>query len=146
MKLTTDICSGALFICLGLAFIVVGQNYKFGDMVHMGPGLFPTLIAITVVGLGGILLLRGLVFSVRSEPIQVLAPWPLAAVIISVVAFGTLIDRVGLLLGVTALVVVSRLLGERPKLLELTVLVAILVGISYGVFIYALEIPIKVWI
>ena len=55
-----DFLAGAMFIVLGLAFLLVAQkNYQMGTAVRMGPAYFPSV-------LGGLLALLGVIVLVRS--------------------------------------------------------------------------------
>lgn len=55
-----DFLAGAMFIAIGLAFLLVAQkNYQMGTAVRMGPAYFPSV-------LGGLLAVLGLIVLVRS--------------------------------------------------------------------------------
>ena len=50
---------GALFM-FGCAALFFGRHYEFGTATHMGPGYLPTLLCWGLVGLGIVILGRGL--------------------------------------------------------------------------------------
>ena len=53
-----DFCSGLFFIAVAAGFIGLSHQYGTGTMHRMGPGLFPTLVGVLLVGLGLIIALR----------------------------------------------------------------------------------------
>ena len=53
-----DFWSGALFIAIGIATIVLGSRYTLGTAARMGPGYFPRILGILLIALGGILAVR----------------------------------------------------------------------------------------
>ena len=55
-----DFWSGVLFIAIGVFAIVYGMKYTLGSAARMGPGYFPRILGILLIGLGAILALRAL--------------------------------------------------------------------------------------
>jgi len=65
-----DFLAGAMFIAIGLAFLLVAQkNYQMGTAVRMGPAYFPSVLGGLLACLGGIVLLRSLASRV-SHPLK----------------------------------------------------------------------------
>ena len=50
-----DFWSGALFIAFGCAGLWFGRDYAIGTAARMGPGYFPLMMSLALVGLGGFL-------------------------------------------------------------------------------------------
>jgi hypothetical protein len=135
-----DFWAGAIYLALAIVVIWVGRNYQQGTSARMGPGYFPVV-------LGSILALFGVVSVVRSfirpgEPIESMAWKPLVLVLGSVVLFGILLDRLGLLIALPCLIIVSAL-ASRNSRLDVTSVAALigLVAFCALVFIKGLGVP-----
>ena len=135
-----DFWAGAIYLALAIVVIWVGRNYQQGTSARMGPGYFPAV-------LGSILALFGVVSMVRSfirpgEPIESMAWKPLVLVLGSVVLFGILLDRLGLLIALPCLIIVSAL-ASRNSRLDVTSVAALigLVAFCALVFIKGLGVP-----
>jgi hypothetical protein len=135
-----DFWAGAIYLALAIVVIWVGRNYQQGTSARMGPGYFPAV-------LGSILALFGVVSMVRSfirpgEPIEPMAWKPLVLVLGSVVLFGILLDRLGLLIALPCLIIVSAL-ASRNSRLDVTSVAALigLVAFCALVFIKGLGVP-----
>ena len=135
-----DFWAGAIYLALAIVAIWIGRNYQLGTSERMGPGYFPT-------ALGSILALFGAVSIGRSfvrpgEPIAALAWRPLVLVLGATVLFGVLLDRLGLLVALPCLIVVSAL-ASRYSRLDATSVVAMigLVAFCALVFVKGLGVP-----
>ena len=135
-----DLLSGLVFLLIGLAAIVVARDYPFGTAMRMGSGYFPTV-------LGGILLLFG-VFLIargarsREQAQRITWGWrPLACIVLSMVLFGFLLPRVGLVPALIALFFVSAAGGPEFRLREVLVLSVVMTAFAAIVFVYVLKLP-----
>ena len=143
LRFNQDVAAGLLFIGFGLAAYYVGQDYRPGTSLRMGPGYFPRILSWLLMGLGAIIAVRGLI--ARSEP---LARWylrPLILILAGLLAFRFLIDSAGLVLAAIAAVGIGALGGNEFRASEVAILV---VGLAVGatlLFSYALGLPMKVW-
>jgi hypothetical protein len=139
-----DFWSGVLFVAFGCAGLWIGRNYPAGTLVRMGPGFFPLMMSIALVGIGGLLLARSLV--VVGEPLERIALWPQLLILGSIVAFGLLIERVGLAVAVVAVAIISGIAAQGLRWFELVALALTMSAVSVALFVYALGQPIPVWI
>jgi hypothetical protein len=135
-----DFWAGAIYLALAVVVIWVGRNYQQGTSARMGPGYFPVV-------LGSILALFGVVSMARSfirpgEPIEPMAWKPLVLVLGSVVLFGVLLDRLGLLIALPCLIIVSALASRysRPDVTSIAALIG-LVAFCALVFVKGLGVP-----
>ena len=48
------VARGAVFLALGVFAIVVGHSYPLGSLTSMGPGYFPLLVSLLLIGLGSL--------------------------------------------------------------------------------------------
>jgi hypothetical protein len=88
-----DFFAGLLFIEFGVAAIVIGSNYALGTAARMGPGYFPRILGILLIALGLALALRALRLS--GPPVPAFKWRPLLVVLMSVAAFGLIVNYAG---------------------------------------------------
>jgi hypothetical protein len=139
-----DFWSGVLFIAFGGAGAWLGRNYALGTLARMGPGFFPMMMSVALVAIGAFLLARSLV--VAGEPIERSALWPQALILAAIVAFGLLIERVGLAVAVIAVAVISGVAAQGLRWFELAALALAMSALSVVLFVYLLGQPIPVWV
>lgn len=97
MKLVSspkDLWSGLIYVAAGAAALWLGADYRMGSAGRMGPGYFPTVLAILLLCIGSVALVRG--FLVKGLPIGILAVKQLLFVLGSCALFGFALPRVGL--------------------------------------------------
>ncbi len=134
--------SGLIFFAIGLAIVVEGRTYDLGTATQMGPGYFPML-------LGGLLLILGaaaMVTGARSSVAVSIGRWPLVPLLFvsgAVLAFALLINAAGLLAAVFALIALSCYGRLRHHPIEALVIFVTLSGLTYGIFVYVLQLPIE---
>jgi hypothetical protein len=132
-----------MFLAFAAVALLAAHGYALGTAGRMGPGYFPML-------LGGVLALLGLILVVRSfaidgEPVTRLHLLPLVVIAIAVCLFGLLIERLGLVVSLIAVTIVSALASRESRPVEYTALALVLAAFSVGVFVYALRLPLPVW-
>jgi hypothetical protein len=140
-----DFATGLLYIALGAAFAIASWGYRMGTPSRMGPGYFPFCLGalMTIVGVA---VLLGAVRS-RAEPDK-LDRWDLKALFVvlgSVIVFALLLEPLGLIISVVALVIGSSLASH-----EFTWRIALLNTITLTataliVFVYGLNLQLPVW-
>jgi len=135
-----DFWAGAIYLALATVVIWIGRDYPLGTSARMGPGYFPTV-------LGAVLAIFGVVSIGRSfiragEPISALAWRPLIFVLGSTVLFGLLLERMGILIALACLIVVSALASRNSRLDATSVAALIgLVAFCVIVFVKGLGVP-----
>jgi hypothetical protein len=139
-----DFWSGILFIAFGSAGLWLGRDYAVGTLSRMGPGFFPMLMSIGLIGTGAIVLARSLI--VAGEPIERIAFWPQLLILAAIVAFGLLIERIGLAVAVIAVAVISGVAAQGLRWLEMAALALAMSAMTVILFVYLLAQPIPVWV
>jgi hypothetical protein len=139
-----DFWSGILFIAFGCAGLWLGRSYAVGSLSRMGPGFFPIMMSVALVGTGGFLLVRSLV--TPGESIERIAFWPQLLILAGIVGFGLLIERVGLAVSVIAVAVISGIAAQGLRWFELAALALATSALSVALFVYLLGQPIPVWV
>ena len=115
-----DFLAGLLLILLGGLAMAIARDYPMGSAMRMGPGYFPTV-------LGGILCLFGVTILIRGIRIgaKVRGEWgwkPLALVTLSIVLFGAIVDRLGMIPALVTLFFVCSAGGREFRFKEVLVL------------------------
>ncbi|MBX9827652.1 MAG: tripartite tricarboxylate transporter TctB family protein, partial [Xanthobacteraceae bacterium] len=135
-----DFWAGAIYLALAAVVLWIGRNYALGSSARMGPGYFPA-------ALGSILAVFGVVSVGRSllrpgEAITAFAWRPLVLVLGSVVLFGLLLDRVGVLIALPGLIIVSALASRHSRINVTSVSALVgLVAFCVIVFVKGLGVP-----
>ena len=138
-----DFWSGAMFVAVGAAALVLGSKYTLGSAARMGPGFFPRLLGIMLVMLGAILALRAL--SADGPPVPRFRWWPALLVLGSVVMFGQIVQTVGLALATVLLILVASAASREFRWKEAVVAGVALAALSVGVFIVGLKLALPIW-
>jgi len=134
-----DFIAGLLFIVLGGLAVFFARDYPFGTTMRMGPGYFPTV-------LGGILFIFGITVLARGvrsgDPVKGEWGWkPLALVTVSIVLFGFLLDRAGLIPATIATLVAAAAAGREFRWKEVLLLALVMTAFSVAVFSWGLKLP-----
>jgi hypothetical protein len=138
-----DFWCGLLFIAIGVAFVVLAQNYRMGTAARMGPGYFPTLLGALMALMGLTLSLPA--FVIDGEGVQRIHPRPLLFVLLAIAAFGITLPYLGFAAAIVALVLVGSLAEPDLKPVETAAVAAFLVVFSILIFVVLLGLPIRLW-
>jgi hypothetical protein len=138
-----DIASGLMFVSIGVFGLWVGRDYPMGTPVRLGTGVFPALLCWGLIGVGAIIFIQGLL--VKGEPIGAWAWRPVLLVGLAAALFAVLIEPAGLVVSMIVLMVIGALAGQGHTIREFTIFSIILILASVAMFIYGLEMPIKVF-
>lgn len=134
-----DALAGLLFMGLGAFGFAIALGYKFGTTIDMGPGYFPRILSLVLIGFGIVTFAKG----VRNcVPIEGDWAWlPLLLLSASLVTFGFLLERAGLVPALAALFFVAARAGHEFKALEVLVLTAVMSVFAAAVFVWGLKLP-----
>ena len=138
-----DFWSGLIFVAIGVAFILLAQQYRLGTMHRMGPAMFPTLVGALLALLGAAIVLRAFVRD--GEPVPRFYARPLGISLVAIVLFGIALQWLGLIAAVAVLVLVGAYAARDVRPLENVVLAAVLILFSVGVFVWLLGLPLPLW-
>ncbi len=134
-----DVLAGLLFAAIGAAGFTVALAYPFGSVQQMGPGYFPRVLGVLLMGFGAVIFLRGLR---RAEAVPGRWGWfALTVVTVSMVAFGWLMERVGLVPSLAVLVLVSAYAGPEFRWREALLLTVVLCLLAVAIFVWGLGLP-----
>ena len=134
-----DFLAGLLLLAFGGLGFYLALDYPFGSALRMGPGYFPRVLSGILMAFGVFVLIRGLI---SKEKVQ--GKWgfkPLTFIVISLIAFGYLMDRFGLIPALVALFFLAAFGGHEFKFFEVVLLTIFMSAFAVGVFIYGLGLP-----
>ena len=122
----------------GLAFAVLSTGYEVGSPVRMGPGYFPLVLGIILVGLGGLVAVRGVLFG-EGEAIGVV-PWrAIVLLLTAIIIFGVTVRGLGLVPSTLIAVLLSALASRRATLMSVVLVTLGLTALCVLVFVVALN-------
>jgi hypothetical protein len=135
-----DVAAGLIFVVVGLAFGSMAVELELGTARRMGPGYFPLLLAVVLVGLGAAIVWQGL-----RQPAEAIGrmPWRgLVLVVATPILFGLTLRGVGLVPAILGVVVISAAASIMSRVIP-TVLLAVALAVFCAlVFVKGLNLPI----
>jgi hypothetical protein len=145
IKSERDFWSGLVFIVVGLGFSWGALNYSFGSSGRPGPGYFPFGLGILLALLGAFTLFKSL--TIDTEDGEKVGAFPFKQIFIiigSIVLFGVLIPRFGLLISLPILIITCAMAGDEFHWGEVLVMAAVLTAASWAIFIWGLALTVPV--
>lgn len=146
IKNQKDFWSGLMFVVTGVAFAWGALSYSFGSSARPGPGYFPFGLGILMAILGAVVLFGSL--TVESEDGGRIGAWawrPLLIVVFSLLGFGFLLPRLGMVVTLPLLVFVVSTAGDEFHWKDALINAVVLTALSYVVFVKGLSLTIPVW-
>jgi hypothetical protein len=139
MHLHRDIVAGLLFVGIGAFALAAARGYPVGTAMRMGPGYFPVVLGWLLILLGALVGLR----AARQRDWQPLSwGWkPLAWISFSIVLFGFLMPRLGLVPALLAMLPGAAAAGREFRVREVLVLTLLMTAFAGAVFVYGLKLP-----
>jgi hypothetical protein len=134
---------GLLFLAIGVAVMVLAQQYRVGSAARMGPGFFPILLGGLLAFLGLILAIPALL--IEGERFPTLPLRPLVMVLLSIAIFGIALEYLGFAVAVVMLVLVGGLADPDLRPVESAGLALFLAIFSVGIFVGLLGMPLPLW-
>lgn len=138
-----DFWAGLLLLGFGVTGFYMALDYPFGSALRMGPGYFPRVLAGIIIAFGLFVMIRG----IRSgEKVKGVWGWkPLAFITVSLVLFGWIMDRFGLIPALVAMFFACTLGGHEFKFKEVAILTVAMSAFAVGVFVYGLGLPYRLF-
>jgi hypothetical protein len=137
--------SGVLFLVVSIFYFVMSFNYATGTAARMGPGFFPRMVSV-LFGLIAI----GVIFSALSPRAkrEDLERWDIKGLLWiagSVVLFAVLLPTFGLIVALSALIIIASLASPEFTWRGAIVNTIVLNVFCVGVFIYGINLQFPVW-
>ena len=134
-----DFGAGIMYMVIGLFFTIVATQYPMGTAAKMGPGYFPFFLGILMTILGLIVAVKALSATAAIEAIPKFNWRVIAQITGSVVLYGLLLPRMGFLIAVVVLVLVSASASKEFTWKGSLINAAFLVIFTYSVFVVGLK-------
>ena len=164
IKSERDFWSGLMFIGVGIVFAVGAMEYSMGPpcaetapcaqslmarfqqlSARPGAGYFPLGLSILLAILGLVVLFKSLTVETEGgDPVGAFAWRPMLVVTAAIVAFGALLEPMGLLVAVPVTVVIVSFATRGMTWLSIVLIAIILAVFSWAVFIWGLKLTIPV--
>lgn len=146
IKSQKDFWSGLMFVVVGVVFTWGATNYSFGESARPGPGYFPFGLGILLAVLGGIVLFKALTIeSEGGDKIGHIAWKPLIIITAAVVIFGAALPRLGLVISLPLLIIISCLASDEFHWKDALISCVVLTIGSWAIFIKGLNLVIPLW-
>lgn len=134
--------TGLLFIAVGLFFLASGWSLAYGTPADMGPGFLPLTVSAILIVIGAIELFRAVRASGESVDFKFKQP---AIILITIVAFGFLLEKIGAIPSVLLLMMATARLHKNFNLKNFLLSYLIVVSLIL-IFKIVLKSPLPLWI
>jgi hypothetical protein len=138
-----DVGAAVVFMAIGLAGIYFGSDLAFGTAARMGPGYFPIILSCIIFGIGVVVGLKGL--TIEGPPAEPLEVRPLLVIVAAILAFGYLVEKMGLAITAALLTILAGYARRDASLWETLLLAVALALFSVALFVYGLSQPFPAW-
>jgi hypothetical protein len=136
---------GLFFIALGAAALWVSRDYPFGDVHRMGPGFFPHMLSFGMIGLGALIVLKGLSDLPGGNDLGARLDRSLWLIPASMVVFGLSVEPLGLVAALALAIAVAGAAHRQARLMEVAISVVSLIALSVLIFVVVLKLPLRLW-
>lgn len=157
----SGLIAGAIMLAIGIGVTVTSVGYGLGSVRRMDTGFFPMLLGSSAILLGlAITVLHGLFPAPEADdpdaaldppqpPLDLAERWrrlrPMLLVPLGIAVFAALLESAGLLVATFALVMISGLAAEKPKLVRLVIIAMLTPVGAWAIFILGFGLPFKLY-
>lgn len=146
IKSQKDFWSGLMFLSVGIAFAWGATEYSFGSSARPGPGYFPFGLGVMMALLGSVVMFKSLTIETADgDPVGGFAWRPLLVILGSVLVFGAALPRLGMLISLPVLIIMSSLASQEFSWKGAILNAVVLTLLSWGVFVVGLSLTIPLW-
>ena len=146
IKSQKDFWSGLMFVAVGLGFAWGATSYSFGSSARPGPAYFPFGLGILLAIMGALVWFASITVETEDgDPIGGIAWKPLIIITGSVVMFGFILPKLGMILSLPLLIIVAALAGDEFHWKDSVISVVVLTLGSWLIFIKGLSLVIPLW-
>lgn len=137
---------GLIYVAIGSVAFFWAHKYEIGSATRMGPGYFPALLGIILVGLGSLSIINGY-RATSPDPIPKHKLEPFFLILASIISFALLIERTGLIVAIFVSVFLVCFRRALTNPIEVFLTFAALAAFSGLVFVYlfGMAIPLFWW-
>jgi hypothetical protein len=140
-----DLIAASLAVVMGLFTLYESSGYDMGSLRDMGPGYFPRILAIMLIGLGLALVMSTL----RQGPVRLgggrVPLWSVLMICAALVSFALLIEQHGIIPAIFSAVFLSTFASDNRNIARALVLAAATAVSCAVLFVYLLGLSMKVF-
>jgi hypothetical protein len=136
---------GLFFIALGAAALWLSRNYPIGELNRMGPGYFPRMLSLGMIGLGVLIVLRGLPELAGARGLRAGLDRSLLLVPAAMVVFGLSVEPLGLVAALALTLGIAGTAHRQARIKEIAISIVVLIALSLLIFVGALKLPLRLW-
>lgn len=137
-----DILGGAALVGIGLFSAIYAQRYGIGTLRNVGPGFFPTVLGVSLAGIGLLIAISALGRSGDPPSFE----WRTCGLILgSFATFAITLRPLGLLVASFLAVIVSSLADRKMSWVVRLTLAAVVSCLTVGIFVIGLNMSIPVF-
>ena len=141
-----NVLAGLLFMGVAILGLYLSRDYPIGTALRMGTGYVPRLLCWILLALGACVLLQGLRESPSAQGTVARLGWrPLVLVTAGLVLFALTLERLGLVVAILLLTIAGAYATRGRNIVETLLVALVLIALSWGIFIYGLQLTIPVW-
>jgi Tripartite tricarboxylate transporter TctB family len=146
IKSQRDFWAGMMFLLVGVGFAIGATNYSMGTSARPGAGYFPLGLGVLTALLGAFIVFEALTIETDDgEPIGKIAWRPLVVIFSTIMVFGLLLPRLGMIASIPILIVMTSLASEEFRWRGVLISAVVLTGFSWLIFIAGLKLTIPLW-
>jgi hypothetical protein len=145
VKNQKDFWSAVMFVVAGAMFMAWSAGYQIGTAQRMGPGYFPMVLGAMLVVLGILVGLPSVRRNAIPNTVEKIGWRGLLMILGSVALYAFLLPRLGFVVSLVALIVISSMATLEFRWKPTLISVILLTGFSYLVFVKGLGLQFPVW-
>ena len=146
IKSQRDFWAGLMFLVVGVGFAIGATNYSMGTSARPGAGYFPLGLGVLTALLGSFILFESLTIETEDgEPVGRIAWRPLIVIFLTIMVFGVLLPRLGMLLTIPILIVMTSLAGDEFHWRGVAINAVVLTFSSWVIFVWGLKLTMPLW-
>ncbi len=138
-----DLAAGLLLCSIALGGLWLARDWDTGTLAMMQAGFFPRVVCCLLLAMGMATMARA---AMADGPSLLGWAWrPSVAITVAVVTFAALLDRLGLVLALLALIGIGGFAGRPLRPGPFTALWAGLATGCVAIFSWGLGLPLQIW-
>ena len=146
IKSQRDFWAGLMFLVVGVGFAIGATNYSMGTSARPGAGYFPMGLGVLTALLGAFILFESLTIETEDgEPVGRIAWRPLIVIFLTIMVFGALLPRLGMILTIPILIVMMSLAGDEFHWRGVAINAVVLTFSSWVIFVWGLKLTMPLW-
>jgi hypothetical protein len=135
-----------MFVGVGAAFAIGAIQYSMGTSARPGAGYFPMGLGVSTAVLGLAILFKALTVETEGgDKIGGIAWRPLVVIVGAITVFGLALPRLGMVVTVPVLIIMTSLAGDEFRWRGVLVNAAVLTLGSWVIFVWGLRLTIPMW-